>query len=105
MPTVLVLLDQQRPIGMVTLCLDDLDGRPLLNPWLAGLYVDPAHRGNGHGHRLINELEAFASRERIKRLSLYTSNAVSLYAGVGWRTIETVELKGKTYFIMQKHLG
>lgn len=105
MPTVLVLLDEQRPIGMVALCLDDLDGRPELNPWLAGLYVDPAYRGNGHGRRLIKELEAFASKEGIKQLSLYTSNAVGFYASVGWSTIETFERKTKTFSIMQKHIG
>lgn len=37
MPTVLVMLEELQPIGMVALCLDDLDGRPELNPWLAGL--------------------------------------------------------------------
>ena len=104
MPTVLVLLNRQHPIGMVTLCLDDLDDRPELNPWLAGLYVDPAYRGNGHGHRLIKELEAFASNMGIKRLSLYTLSAVDLYASVGWSAIETFERKGKTFSIMQKRI-
>ncbi len=32
---------------MVALCLDDLEGRPDLNPWLAGLFVADAHRGKG----------------------------------------------------------
>lgn len=105
MPTVLVLLDEQGPVGMVALCLDGLDGRPKINPWLAGLYVDPTHHGNGFGRRLIRELEAFASTNKTKRLSLYTSDAAGLYASVGWNTIKTFDRKGTTYSIMQKHIG
>lgn len=36
LPTVLVLLEDDQPIGMIAICLDDLDGRPELNlGWLA----------------------------------------------------------------------
>lgn len=104
MPTVLVMLEEQQPVGMVALCLDDLEDRPELNPWLAGLYVDPAHRDRGYGLRLISELEALAQNAGIKRLSLYTAEAVVLYAKAGWTTIETFEKKGKTFSIMQKQL-
>ena len=103
MPTVLVLLDGQQPIGMVALCLDDLEGRPELNPWLAGLYVAPTHRGQGHGLRLIDELESLARASRIPRLSLYTAGAVGLYARAGWKTVETFDLHGEPFSIMQKH--
>ena len=47
MPTVLVLLDEEHPVGTAALCLDDLEERPDLNLWLAGVYVDPIHRGKG----------------------------------------------------------
>jgi GNAT superfamily N-acetyltransferase len=104
MPTVLVMLDDQRPVGMVALCLDDLEGRPDLNPWLAGVYVDPAHRGKGHALRLIEALEALARSSDIKRLSLYTANAADLYSKAGWALVETFERTGKMYSIMQKHL-
>ncbi|CAI9418557.1 hypothetical protein ANOBCDAF_04292 [Pleomorphomonas sp. T1.2MG-36] len=104
MPTVLVLLDGQQPIGMVALCLDDLEGRPELNPWLAGLYVDPAHRGQGHGLRLIAELESLAHASRIPRLSLYTAGAVGLYARAGWEAVETFDMHGEPFSIMRKHL-
>lgn len=104
MPTVLVMLDEQRPIGMVALCLDDLEGRPDLNPWLAGLYVDPAHRGKGHALPLIEELEVLARSSGIQRLSLCTSTAEGLYSLAGWTATETFERRGRTYSIMQKYL-
>jgi GNAT superfamily N-acetyltransferase len=104
-PAVLVLLEGIEPAGMVTLCLDDLSGRPELNPWLAGLYVDPSYRGKGYGRRLITELESLASKLQIKRLSLYSSNAVGLYANAGWVTVEIFDRDGKKFHIMQKHIG
>lgn len=103
-PTVLVLLDETKPAGMVTLCLDDLSGRPELNPWLAGLYVDPAYRGKGYGRQLIAELENYALKLQIERLSLYSSNAVGLYVKAGWVTVETFDRGGKVFHIMQKSL-
>ncbi|MHB2265617.1 GNAT family N-acetyltransferase [Aliihoeflea sp. PC F10.4] len=103
-PTVLVLLDDEQPVGMVALCLDDLDGRPDLNPWLAGLYVEPAHRGRGHSRLLIEALEAFALTGGIDQLWLYTASAQELYEKAGWQTAETFE-KGVTPFsIMRKNL-
>lgn len=103
-PTVLVLLDDERPVGMVALCLDDLDSRPDLNPWLAGLYVEPTHRGRGHSRLLIEALEAFALTGGIDQLWLYTASAQELYEKAGWQTAETFE-KGVTPFsIMRKRL-
>lgn len=104
MPTVLVLLEQERPVGMIALRLDDLEGRPELNPWLAGLYVDPAHRGRGFARRLIEELEALARRAGIESLSLYTPNAAGLYAKAGWTAIERFERGGESFAVMRKTL-
>ncbi|RVK25956.1 GNAT family N-acetyltransferase [Sinorhizobium meliloti] len=105
LPTVLVLLEDDLPVGMVAICLDDLDGRPELNPWLAGLYVEPNHRGKGHALRLMSELETLARRSDIERLTLYTASAVSLYEKTGWRTIETFDDKGEEFHIMSKNLA
>lgn len=104
MPTVLVLLEDDQPIGMAALCLDDLDDRPDLNPWLAGLYVAPGHRGKGHGRRLIDALEALARQAAIPRLFLYTASAVGLYTKAGWTVVETFAKHGEVFSIMEKHL-
>ncbi|GHE72721.1 N-acetyltransferase [Camelimonas fluminis] len=105
LPTVLVLLAASRPAGMIALCLDDIEGRPELNPWLAGLYVDPEFRGAGYGRQLVEELEAFAAANCIHQLSLYTSNASGLFASLGWKTVETFDEGGKQFSIMRKRLG
>ena len=105
LPTVLVLLEDDHPVGMVAICLDDLDGRPELNPWLAGLYVEPAHRGKGHALRLMTALETLAVKSDIEKLTLYTASAAGLYEKAGWRTLETFKKKGKDFQIMRKELG
>jgi GNAT superfamily N-acetyltransferase len=102
MPT--VLLEDDQPIGMAALCLGDLDDRPDLNPWLAGLYVAPGHRGKGHGRRLIDALEALARQAAIPRLFLYTASAVGLYTKAGWTVVETFAKHGEVFSIMEKHL-
>ena len=104
MPSVLVLLKQDEPIGMVALCENDIEGRPELNPWLAGMYVAPGHRGAGHARRLIGELEDYARANGIGRLSLYTAVAVGLYLKCGWHPTEAFERSGRTFSIMQKQL-
>ena len=103
-PTVLVMTENGAPIGMVALCEDDLEGRPDLNPWLAGMYVAPDHRATGNARRLIAELEAFARASGIARLTLYTAVAVGLYQKCGWHPVETFDKDGEAYTIMQKEL-
>lgn len=104
LPTVLVMLDDGRPVGMVTLCLNDLEGRPDLNPWLAGLYVEPNHRGKGCALYLIDALETLARDANIDRLSLYTASAVKLYQQAGWTTVETFDQASERFSIMQKSI-
>ncbi|QDG75498.1 GNAT family N-acetyltransferase [Labrenzia sp. PHM005] len=103
-PTVLVLLEEQTPAGMVTLCLNDVEHRPDLNPWLAGLYVEPEFRGKGYGSRLVDELEALARSAGENRLYLYTPNAEGFYMKAGWETFETFEEQKRLNSIMRKDL-
>jgi GNAT superfamily N-acetyltransferase len=104
LPTVFVMLDGDEPVGMVALCEDDLEDRPDLDPWLAGLYVAPAHRGKGHARTLISKIEAVAADAGIERLSLYTASAVELYRSAGWTTAETFDRDGAQFHIMRKFL-
>ena len=104
MPTVLVLLQEDKPAGMIALCLDDLEGRPNMNPWLAGVYVEPSYRGRGYALQLVSALETLARNAGIKRLSLYTRTAEGLYEKAGWAVTETIERNGRSYSVMQKAL-
>lgn len=104
LPSVLVLLKDDTPIGMVALCDDDLEGRPELNPWLAGMFVVPEHRERGYARKLIGALEDFARENGIEHLSLYTETAVDLYLKCGWRPLDTFPRDAKTFTLMRKRL-
>ena len=57
-----VLFDQDEPVGTAGLVREDLETRPDLTPWLAGLFVRPEFRGRGHATALVRRVEAFAAR-------------------------------------------
>ena len=79
-----ILLDGDTPAGTASLTREDLDSRPDLTPWLAGVYVPPDHRGRGHARALVRHVEAAARATGIGTLWLYTWTAAPLYAGLGW---------------------
>jgi GNAT superfamily N-acetyltransferase len=79
-----VLLDGDTPAGTASLAHDDLDSRPDLTPWLAGVYVPPAFRGRGHAAALVRHVEAAARAAGVGTLWLYTWTAAPLYARLGW---------------------
>ncbi len=83
-----VLLVDEAPVGVASLVAHDLDSRPELTPWLAGVFVVPEARGRGHAAHLIAAVEAAGRAAAIPSLWLYTHSAERIYARVGWRTVE-----------------
>jgi GNAT superfamily N-acetyltransferase len=57
------------------------------------LWVDPAHRGAGHGRRLLLAAEAEGRRRgcRHARLSTFSFQAAGFYERCGWRKVLTLE--------------
>lgn len=102
LPTTLVLMDEGRPIGSVSLVLEDA---PELceegSPWLASLYVLPEFRGRGFGARLVNAAVELAARENIAHLFLFTPEHASFYKRLGWRLIARTALKGTAVDLME----
>ena len=104
MPRTLVLLAGGEPVGMVSLVAHDLDPRPDLTPWLAGVYVPPHARGRGHAARLVAAIEAEAAASGVATLWLYTRTAEPLYARLGWRTVERFAYRDEPYALMRRDL-
>ncbi len=103
-PQTFVLLVDHEPVGTASLAANDLDSRPDLTPWLAGVFVDPAHRGHGYVAHLIAAVEAACTRAAIRRLWLYTRTAEHVYARAGWRTVEHFDREGRRYALMCRDL-
>ncbi len=89
-PQCFVALEDGRPVATANLALQDLDERPNLTPWLAGVYTIPEARNRGHAKRLIAAVEAACQAAAIPTAWLYTNTAEPLYAALGWRRTELV---------------
>jgi GNAT superfamily N-acetyltransferase len=103
-PRTLVLLVDGEPVATASLTEHDLDERPDLTPWLAGVFVAPHVRGRGYARRLVAAVEEEARTGQISTLWLYTNTAERVYARVGWRTVETVLHNGKPFALMSRDL-
>ncbi|KMO39902.1 hypothetical protein VQ03_14955 [Methylobacterium tarhaniae] len=104
LPRTFVLLAEGEPVGMASLAAHDLDTRPDLTPWLAGVFVVPHARGRGHAVRLVAAVEAEAMGLGIPALWLYTRTAEGLYARLGWRIVETFPYRDRSYALMRRDL-
>ena len=104
LPRILMSLSKGRPVGMATLAAQDLDTRPDLTPWLAGVYVLPEHRRQGHASRLVGAVEDLARTAAIPTLWLYTRSAEPLYRRCGWQLTEVFERHGRNYSLMSREL-
>ncbi len=102
LPTSLVLLDEGRPIGSVSLVLEDA---PELceegSPWLASLFVLPEFRGRGLGAKLVHAAVEVAAREKVEHLFLFTPEHAGFYERLGWRLIARTALKGTAVDLME----
>jgi N-acetylglutamate synthase-like GNAT family acetyltransferase len=101
LPVALVALENGAVIGTGALKLDDLELRPTLNPWLGGLFVLPSHRNRGIATTLIKRLLDEARRLDLSILYLWTLSAESLYARLGWKTVEQLDYCDYSISLMQ----
>jgi GNAT superfamily N-acetyltransferase len=104
LPQTYVLLVDDWPVGTATLAARDLEERPDLTPWLAGVFVAPDWRGRGYAALLVSAVENVCLKRSIATLWLYTRTAERIYARCGWRTVETIPRKGRTYALMRRDL-
>jgi predicted GNAT family acetyltransferase len=103
-PQSFVLLVDDEPVGTASITAHDLEERPDLTPWLAGVFVVPEARGQGYACQLVAAVEEEARRASISTLWLYTNTAERIYARVGWRTVETILHDGKPHALMRRDL-
>jgi GNAT superfamily N-acetyltransferase len=103
-PQTFVLLIDDEPVGTASLVGQDLDTRPDLTPWLAGVFVVPGARGRGHAARLIEAVEAAGRAAAIPSLWLYTHAAERIYARAGWHTVEYFDHRSRICALMRREL-
>jgi GNAT superfamily N-acetyltransferase len=99
-PTVIIAFADDVLLGSAILIAHDMDTRPNLSPWLAGVFVRPEHRRRGIGSALVQRAIGEATRLRVQRLYLYTPSAQSFYARRGWSLLERTKYLGADVTVM-----
>jgi GNAT superfamily N-acetyltransferase len=88
-------------LGSVLLIRNDLEQRPNLSPWIAALWVDEEHRGQGIGADLIAAARKGSAVLGIDKLYLCAESLISpYYLARGWQQIE-MDVDGLTVFEMR----
>ncbi|MEA3207180.1 MAG: hypothetical protein QOE70_237 [Chthoniobacter sp.] len=104
-PTTLIWLESGEPVGTVSLESDDMEIRRDLSPWLASLYVVPAHRGRGLGRALVQAAVEEARTAGVPTLYLYTPGQEGFYTALAWERLETSAYCGVPVTIMRRRLA
>lgn len=102
LPTTLVLMDGQQPLGSVSVVLEDapeLSGAG--SPWLASLYVVAQARGRGLGARLAQAAVALAASQRVPQMFLFTPEHAVFYRRLGWNQVMRTTLQGTAVDLME----
>jgi predicted N-acetyltransferase YhbS len=80
----------QTYLGSVLLIENDLEQRPNLSPWIAALWVDVEHRGQGIAESLMASARTAAASLGIDKIYLCAEVQVArYYLARGWQLIET----------------
>ncbi|MCH4900668.1 MULTISPECIES: GNAT family N-acetyltransferase [unclassified Pseudomonas] len=103
-PSVVVAIEDGKLLGGALLIDRDMDTRPQLTPWLAGVYVKAEQRGRGIASQLVNRIVEEAAALGVPQLYLYTDAAQSLYARLGWEVLEETEYDGLPVTVMKRAL-
>jgi GNAT superfamily N-acetyltransferase len=105
-PSVFVAIDDTGELlGSAELIVCDMDERPELTPWLAGVYVVADRRGRGLATALVRRVEQEAAALGVERLYLYTPSAEGLYERLGWELFERCDHLGHQVALMSKDLA
>ena len=99
-PTVVIGLLGNSLCGSAMLVANDMESKPELTPWLAGVYIAPEYRCKGYGYALINRIAQEAAALNVSTLYLYTPDAEEYYQNIGWLVEERCQYRGATVSVM-----
>lgn len=99
-PLTVVALEGGDVLGSASLIPHDMETRMELTPWLAGVFVSPAHRRKGIGAELVRRIMLEAGKLKVPLLYLYTVHSEKFYAGLGWTLQERTAYREHDVVIM-----
>ncbi len=78
----------------------EMDIRLQFTPWLAGVFVAPAHRCQGIGRALAQHVIRAAASFGYSTVYLYTPSAEAYWSVLGWRVVEHTRFRGAEVTVM-----
>lgn len=96
----LMAMHDGQPAGIALLARSEIAPVHDVTPWLAGLYVAPAHRRHGVGAALVRAIEGQARQRGHHRLFLYTTDAADYYQRLGWSIVDRTRWNGADTVLM-----
>ena len=99
-PLTVVALEGATVLGSASLISHDMETRPELSPWLAGVFVAPEYRRRGIASELVRRIVAEAARLDVPLLYLYTVHSEKLYEKLGWLVQERTRYREHDIVIM-----
>jgi predicted N-acetyltransferase YhbS len=95
-----------RLLGSVSVVSVDAESlRDTGAPWLASLYVNPAHRGQGVARVLIKAAERAACDAGFDHLWLFTLHHAGYYTSLGWQSISKARVHATSVTVMRRALS
>ena len=94
----LILLDDNKLVGFISIFPTDGEERKDLSPWYATMYVKKEFRGKGYSKILNSAILEEAKKRKIKRLYLKTE-LNNYYEKFGAKFIEVLSNGEKLYYI------
>ena len=107
-PLGLAAVDGDQAVGAVALAGESMSRGADFGAWLVGLWVAPAHRGQGVGLGLIRAAVGQAAALGIADLRAGTASAAGLFERAGWSRLEPILHEGKptqVYAIRPREAG
>jgi len=87
-------------LGSAMLVAHDMETRPQYSPWLAGVFISPAHRRRGIGRALSEHVVRVAAGLGFATLYLYTPSAQDFYSRLGWSILERAHYRDTDVTVM-----
>lgn len=94
----LILLDDKKLIGFISLFETDGEERNDLKPWYATMYIKKEYRGKGYSKMLNSAILNEAKNRKFKRVYL-KSNLVNYYEKFGAMYLQDLSNGEKLYYI------
>ena len=101
LPIALVAIKDGALVGSAGISITTLTHQHL-TPWLSAVVVPPAQRGNGIASKLALAAVDEVGRLGFETIHLFTPKNESLYARLGWKTVDHAEINGVPVCVMAR---